>query len=96
MILTSRDEKKGAEAIENLKASKLSDVAFHQLDVKDPASIASLARFVETKFKKLDILVRKRPLCVCTYIIFKGVKRNSRYITVFFFFFDLIGLGGKE
>ena len=64
VTLTARDEKKGAEAIENLKASQLSDVVFHQLDVKDPASIALLARFVETKFKKLDILVL-RDLCMC-------------------------------
>lgn len=60
VILTARDEK-GAEAIENLKASKLRDVVFHQLDVKDPASIASLTRYVESEFKKLDILVGKRP-----------------------------------
>ncbi|XP_059664081.1 salutaridine reductase-like [Cornus florida] len=57
VILTARDEKKGIEAIDNLKLSGLSDVLFYQLDVKDPASIASLAKYVQTHLKKLDILV---------------------------------------
>ncbi|XP_059664080.1 salutaridine reductase-like [Cornus florida] len=57
VILTARDEKKGVEAIHNLKLSGHSDVFFHQLDVKDPASIASFANYLQTHFKKLDILV---------------------------------------
>ncbi|GLT53853.1 hypothetical protein SLA2020_270930 [Shorea laevis] len=57
-VLTARDEKKGLEAVEKLKESGLSDhVLFHQLDVADPASIASLADFIKIKFGKLDILV---------------------------------------
>ncbi|KAK2650371.1 hypothetical protein Ddye_017860 [Dipteronia dyeriana] len=58
VVLTSRDEKRGLEAVEKLKESGLSDyVIFHQLDVTDPASIASLADFIKTQFGKLDILV---------------------------------------
>ncbi|CAK9164983.1 unnamed protein product [Ilex paraguariensis] len=57
VISTARDEKRGVEAVGKLKASGLLDVVFHQLDVKDPDSIASLAKFVETNFGKLDILV---------------------------------------
>ncbi|KAF5191451.1 Salutaridine reductase [Thalictrum thalictroides] len=57
VILTARDEKRGIEAVESLKASGLSDVVFHQLDIKDSSSVASLANFVHTHFKKLDILV---------------------------------------
>ncbi|KAH7565779.1 hypothetical protein JRO89_XS08G0015100 [Xanthoceras sorbifolium] len=59
VVLTSRDEKKGLEAVEKLKASGLSDdkVIFHQLDVTDPASIASLVNFIKNQFGKLDILV---------------------------------------
>lgn len=57
VILTARNEKNGSAAVEKLKASGLSDVVFHPLDVKDPASIASLAKFVEINYKKLDILV---------------------------------------
>ncbi|KAF9623948.1 hypothetical protein IFM89_006675, partial [Coptis chinensis] len=57
VILTARDEKRGVEAVENLNKSGLSHVVYHQLDVKDPSSIASLANFINTRFKKLDILV---------------------------------------
>ncbi|XP_042505098.1 salutaridine reductase-like isoform X2 [Macadamia integrifolia] len=57
VVLTARDEKKGIEAVEKLKGYGLSDVVFHQLDMKDPASIASLAHFIKTQFGKLDILV---------------------------------------
>ena len=69
VILTARDEQRGAEAVNNLKSAGLSDVVFHQLDVTDPASIASLAKFIETRFRKLDILVSH--------------KLNSRIIFVF-------------
>lgn len=57
VILTARNEKYGTVAVKKLKASGLSDVVFHPLDVKDPASIASLAKFVEINYQKLDILV---------------------------------------
>ncbi|PIA31432.1 hypothetical protein AQUCO_04900020v1 [Aquilegia coerulea] len=57
VILTARDEKRGIEAVDNLKTSGLNDVVFHQLDIKDASSIASFANFVHTHFKKLDILV---------------------------------------
>ncbi|CAL9007078.1 unnamed protein product [Prunus brigantina] len=59
VVLTARDKKRGLEAVEQLKELGLSDVlvVFHQLDVTDPVSIASLADFVKTQFGKLDILV---------------------------------------
>ncbi|KAF7138093.1 hypothetical protein RHSIM_Rhsim07G0018600 [Rhododendron simsii] len=58
VVLTARDEKRGIEALEKLKGSGLTDlVVFHQLDVANPSSIASLAEFVNTQFGKLDILV---------------------------------------
>lgn len=58
VVLTARDEKRGLHALETLKASGLSDfVVFHQLDVADAASVASLADFVKSRFGKLDILV---------------------------------------
>ncbi|XP_076939994.1 (+)-neomenthol dehydrogenase-like [Bidens hawaiensis] len=37
--------------------SGLSNIVFHQLDISDPSSIASLAKFVQTRFGKLDILI---------------------------------------
>ncbi|KAH7663064.1 Short-chain dehydrogenase/reductase SDR protein [Dioscorea alata] len=57
VLLTARNEKRGTEAVEKLKDSGFSDVVFHQLDVSDTASIASLADFIKTEFGKLDILV---------------------------------------
>ncbi|KAK6162388.1 hypothetical protein DH2020_002229 [Rehmannia glutinosa] len=58
VVLTARDEKKGLEAVEKLKGSCASDsVIFHQLQVTDLASIASLAQFIKSQFGKLDILV---------------------------------------
>ncbi|KAB2622324.1 (+)-neomenthol dehydrogenase-like [Pyrus ussuriensis x Pyrus communis] len=58
VVLTARDEKRGLEALEKLKEFGVSDrVVFHQLDVTNSASIASLADFVKTQFGKLDILV---------------------------------------
>ncbi|KAK7274543.1 hypothetical protein RIF29_15637 [Crotalaria pallida] len=58
VVLTARDEKRGLEALETLKNSGLSAlVLFHQVDVADAASVASLADFIKSKFGKLDILV---------------------------------------
>lgn len=57
VILTARDQNRGLEAVQSLKASGLSNIHFHQLDVTNQNSIASLAEFIKSKFKKLDILV---------------------------------------
>ncbi|KDP28664.1 hypothetical protein JCGZ_14435 [Jatropha curcas] len=59
VVLTARDENRGLEAVKRLKDSGLSDdnLVFHQLDVTDPRSVASLADFVKIQFGKLDILV---------------------------------------
>ncbi|KAJ0675410.1 putative short-chain dehydrogenase/reductase SDR, NAD(P)-binding domain superfamily [Helianthus annuus] len=57
VVLTSRDEKRGVDAVSKLHFSGLPDVIFHQLDVTDPASITSLANFIDARFGKLDILV---------------------------------------
>jgi len=65
-VLTARDEKRGLEAVEKLKESGLSEyVVFHQLDLADPASIASLADFIKTKYGKLDILVNNAGISGC-------------------------------
>jgi (+)-neomenthol dehydrogenase len=59
VLLTARNEERGLKAIETLKKEfNLSDfVIFHQLDVDDPASVATLVSFIKTMFGKLDILV---------------------------------------
>lgn len=58
VVLTARDEGRGIESFEKLKNSGVSHILFHQLDVADPSSVASLANFIKTEFGKLDILVR--------------------------------------
>ncbi|KAL8062639.1 hypothetical protein ABFX02_02G160700 [Erythranthe guttata] len=60
VIMTARNEQRGLAAVEKLKGSSGisdDDVVFHQLDVTDLASIASLAQFIDSHFGKLDILV---------------------------------------
>ncbi|KAJ7960400.1 (+)-neomenthol dehydrogenase-like [Quillaja saponaria] len=57
VVLTARDEKRGTEATRKLHQLGLSNVIFHQLDVLDPVSIQSLAKFIQDKFGRLDILV---------------------------------------
>ncbi|KAF6205695.1 hypothetical protein GE061_019868 [Apolygus lucorum] len=56
VILTSRDEKRGQEAVNGLKKENLNPV-FHQLDVNNEESVKSLASFIKTKYGGLDILV---------------------------------------
>jgi len=59
VVLTARNEERGLQALQKLKASGLSHlVLFHQLDVADAASVTSLADFIKSKFGKLDILVK--------------------------------------
>lgn len=58
VVLTARDEKRGLHAVESLRREfGLSNVLFHQLDVRDPVSAANLAQFITAQFGKLDILV---------------------------------------
>ncbi|XP_051213590.1 (+)-neomenthol dehydrogenase [Lolium perenne] len=58
VILTARDEKRGKDALESIRReSDLSNIVFHQLDVQDVNSVTSLARYVESSYGKLDILV---------------------------------------
>jgi (+)-neomenthol dehydrogenase len=59
VVLTARDEKKGLEAVEKLKEGSAfpDSIIFHQLQVTDLASIASLAEFIKSQLGKLDILV---------------------------------------
>ncbi|BFG21900.1 hypothetical protein CerSpe_081740 [Prunus speciosa] len=61
VVLTTRDGKRGLEAVEKLKEFDLSGrVVFHQLYVANPATVASLADFIKTQFGKLDILIVKQ------------------------------------
>lgn len=72
VILTSRNEKRGIEAIERLKELGLSDyVVFCQLDVVDPASVSDVVEFITTKYGRLDILVS-----ICCAIILHALPRT--------------------
>ncbi|CDP18266.1 unnamed protein product [Coffea canephora] len=59
VLLTARDKKRGVDAVELKESNDFSDqdLLFHQLDVEDSSSVASLAEFVKTQFGRLDILV---------------------------------------
>ncbi|KAJ6693085.1 (+)-NEOMENTHOL DEHYDROGENASE [Salix purpurea] len=57
VVLTARDEKRGTDATSMLHNTGLTNVVFHQLDVLDPVSIESLAKFIKDRFGRLDILV---------------------------------------
>ncbi|KAL6903760.1 hypothetical protein ACP4OV_004573 [Aristida adscensionis] len=57
VVLTARDETRGAGAVERLRELELTNVIFHQLDITDATSITRLADFLKTRFGKLDILV---------------------------------------
>ncbi len=56
VILTARNQQKGKEAAELLQEEGL-NVFFHRLDVTEVESIEETARYIESKFGKLDILI---------------------------------------
>ena len=73
VILTARDEERGASAVEKLTAAAgLSDVSFHQLEVTDAQSIARLAGFLTERFGKLDILASRRLLTFSRHFFYGG------------------------
>lgn len=57
VLMTARNEEKGAVACLALQEEEGLDVRFHQLDVTDRQSIARLAAFVDKEYGRLDILV---------------------------------------
>ncbi|GMH02624.1 hypothetical protein Nepgr_004463 [Nepenthes gracilis] len=75
VILTARDERRGLEAVEGLKASGLADILFHKLDVVQQSSATSLAAFIEQRFGRLDILIKVKPELM-------GQKVKQTYETV--------------
>ncbi len=56
VLLGARSEDKGLEAESKLKGEGL-DVEFIKLDVDDPATHASAARYIEATYGRLDILI---------------------------------------
>jgi (+)-neomenthol dehydrogenase len=69
VVLTARDETRGAAAVEKLRGELgLSNVIFHQLEITDAPSIARLAGFLTTRFGKLDILVNNAGVVGLEYL----------------------------
>ncbi len=56
VILTSRSEQKGYQAVERLEYQGI-DVHYHQLDVTDEKSIEQVFKYVTKEFGRLDVLV---------------------------------------
>ncbi|XP_046974158.1 carbonyl reductase [NADPH] 1-like [Vanessa cardui] len=56
VYLTSRDEKRGAEAVAALQKEGLNP-KYHQLDITDPKSLTVFHDYVKTKYGNIDILV---------------------------------------
>lgn len=56
VILTARDEARGRAAVEKLTSQGL-NVAFHPLDIANKSSIDDFAKWLQTKYGGLDILV---------------------------------------
>lgn len=56
VISTSRDEEKGRAAVASLASEGL-DLAYRQLDVSDPESVAAASDWVAKEFGRLDVLV---------------------------------------
>jgi NAD(P)-dependent dehydrogenase (short-subunit alcohol dehydrogenase family) len=66
IVLTSRDEAKGREALADLQKEGL-DVLFHVLDVTDPVSVRSLARYLENEHDRVDVLVNNAGILLGSY-----------------------------
>lgn len=80
VVLIALNEKMGLEVNEKLKECSLSDVVvFHQLDVTDPASVASLADFVKNQFRKLDILVWFKSIFIIKLLVL-GVLSHAQVL----------------
>ncbi|KAM0059670.1 putative (+)-neomenthol dehydrogenase [Helianthus debilis subsp. tardiflorus] len=79
VVLTARNENRGVGAVEKLNASGIPNVVFHQLDIKDATSIANLVTFIETRFKKLDILVNNAAEFGIIYVDDKKFKDGGAF-----------------
>ncbi|XP_003745103.1 carbonyl reductase [NADPH] 1 [Galendromus occidentalis] len=57
VLLTSRDEGRGRQAVKELSEKFNVNVKYHQLDIDDLESIRKLGDFVQTTYGGLDVLV---------------------------------------
>lgn len=96
VILTARNEARGVEAVEKLNASGVSNVVFHQLDIKDSTSVANLAKFIETNFKKLDILVNNAAEIGLVYVDENKSRDGGEKVQVNDYNVNTLGLIDEE
>ncbi|XP_013165379.1 PREDICTED: carbonyl reductase [NADPH] 3 [Papilio xuthus] len=76
IYLTARDEKRGREAVDKLKALGLHP-EFHLLDVSDENSIKDFADYIKTKHGGLDVLVNNAGILESNvYPTYDAAKRN--------------------
>jgi NAD(P)-dependent dehydrogenase (short-subunit alcohol dehydrogenase family) len=66
-VLGSRDRDKGRKAAEALAADGLQGVEARRLDVDDPDSVRELARELDGKFGRLDVLVNNAAILYDTW-----------------------------
>ncbi|XP_039155662.1 (+)-neomenthol dehydrogenase [Eucalyptus grandis] len=71
VVLTARDDERGGQAAESLRAQGLVDVHFSVLDVSDPVSIDAFVSWFRNHFTALDILVNNAA------VSFNDIHENS-------------------
>ena len=66
VVLTSRDEARGAKALAILRKEGL-DVLHHELDVSDRNSVAAIAKYLEREHDRVDVLVNNAGIMLGSY-----------------------------
>jgi NAD(P)-dependent dehydrogenase (short-subunit alcohol dehydrogenase family) len=66
VVVTSRDESKGREALATLQKEGL-DVMYHALDVTDAGSVRAFARNLENEHDRVDVLVNNAGILLGSY-----------------------------
>ncbi|MEC3975012.1 SDR family NAD(P)-dependent oxidoreductase [Amycolatopsis sp. H20-H5] len=78
VIATARDAERGGAAVRELVAEGAGDLRFLRLDVTDQETVAEAARFVETNFAGLDVLVNNAGITGIT----RGQRKELDELTV--------------
>lgn len=101
VYLTSRDEKRGIEAVEILKKAGLSP-QYHVLDVSKEDSVKKFADFLKNKHGGFDVLVNNAGVMELgdVYPTYEGAKRNievnyKSLLTVEKFLYPLLRDGAR-
>lgn len=82
VFLTSRDERRGRDAVRELEKEGLSP-KFHQLDVTDKRSIYTIKNFLEKTYGGLDILVNNAGISISFHTKEEGKKViETNYVSV--------------